>query len=140
MGSSSYGNAHVGFDVPVNDKLFITQSDIIKGLVEESDCVIIGRCGDYVLRNHPRCISIFIYADMDSRIERVMLQHQLSESDAKSLISKTDKRRTNYYNFYTGRKWGQYNHYDASIDSGLLGIEGTARIIADIAKQYSLDN
>ena len=69
-----------------------------------------------------------------------MLQHGLSESEAKSLISKTDKRRTNYYNFYTGRKWGQYNHYDVSIDSGLLGIEGTARIIADIAKQYSFDN
>ena len=56
------------------------------------------------------------------------------------MIKKTDKRRINYYNFYTGRKWGQYNHYNASLDSGLLGIEGTARIIADIAKQYSLEN
>ena len=140
MGSSSYGNVHAGIDVPVNDKLFITQSDIIKELAEESDCVIIGRCGDYVLRNHPRHISVFIYADLQSRIERVMRQHQLSESEAKALVNKTDKRRTNYYNFYTGRKWGQYNHYHASLDSGLLGIEGTARIIADIAKQYSLEN
>jgi cytidylate kinase len=140
MGSSVYGNTHGHLDMPINDKLFITQSEIIKELTEESDCVIIGRCGDYVLRDHPRVISVFIYADFDSRVERVMRQHGLSEADAKSLVTKTDKRRTNYYNFYTGRKWGKYDHYHASLDSGLLGIEGTARIIADIAKQYSLDN
>ena len=139
MGSSSYGSAAIGYDVPVNDKLFITQSEIIKGLVEESDCVIIGRCGDYVLRNHPKTISVFIYADVESRIQRVMNRHSLSEAEARELVKKTDKRRVNYYNFYTGRKWGKFDHYSASLDSGLLGIEGTARIIADIAKQYTID-
>lgn len=140
MGSSPYGGSHGHFDMPINDKLFITQSEIIKELADENDCVVIGRCADYVLRDHPRVISVFIYADFDSRVARVMRQHSLSESEAKSLVTKTDKRRTNYYNFYTGRKWGKYDHYHASLDSGLLGIEGTARIIADIAKQYSLDN
>ena len=139
MGSSSYGNVSLAYDAPVNDRLFITQSDIIKGLVEESDCVIIGRCGDYVLRDHPNTISIFIYADLESRVQRVMNRHSLSESEARELIKKTDKRRVNYYNFYTGRKWGKFDHYSASLDSGLLGIEGTARIIADIAKQYTID-
>ena len=139
MGSSSYGASAHTYDVPVNDKLFITQSEIIKELVDESDCVIIGRCGDYVLRDHPNRISVFIYADQDSRVQRIMNNHSLSESEARELIKKTDKRRVNYYNFYTGRKWGKYDHYHASLDSGLLGIEGTARIIADIAKQYTID-
>ena len=139
MGSSSYGNSTLGYDVPVNDKLFITQSEIIKELVDESDCVVIGRCGDYVLRDHPNRISVFIYADLETRVQRVMLRHNLKENEARDLIKKTDKRRVNYYNFYTGRKWGHYNHYHASLDSGLLGIEGTARIIADLAKQYTID-
>ncbi len=139
MGSSSYGSMALGYDVPVNDKLFITQSEIIKGLVDESDCVVIGRCGDYVLRDHPKTISVFIYADLESRIQRVMNRHSLSEAEARELVKKTDKRRVNYYNFYTGRKWGKYDHYHASLDSGLLGIEGTARVIADIAKQYTID-
>ena len=138
MGSSSYGAA-AHYDAPVNDRLFITQSDIIKELVDESPCVIIGRCSDYVLRNHPNTISVFIYADLETRVQRVMLRHNLKENEARELIKKTDKRRVNYYNFYTGRKWGHYNHYHASLDSGLLGIEGTARIIADIAKQYTID-
>jgi cytidylate kinase len=140
MGSSSYGHTSANPDMPITDKLFITQSEFIKELADESDCVVIGRCGDYVLRDHPRLISIFIYADLDSRIQRVMRRHQLTESEARALVLKTDKRRVNYYNFYTGRKWGKFDHYSASIDSGLLGIEGTARVIADIAKQYSLED
>ncbi len=136
MGSSTYGHSARGFDMPVNDKLFVVQSEIIREKVDESDCVIIGRCGDYVLRDHDNLISVFIYADQETRVKRVMERNELSYDLAKERVLKIDKRRTNYYNFYTGRKWGKYDHYHLTIDSSLLGVEGTAQLIAGMAREY----
>lgn len=137
MGSNIYSSgAAISYDIPINDRLFITQCDIIKNLAEENSCVIVGRSADYVLRDHPRRISIFIYADLATRIKRVAERHSLSESAAKDLIAKTDKRRANYYNFYTGQKWGKYDNYHMSLDSSLLGIDGTAKLITQFAEDF----
>ena len=134
MGSGAFNPANFSMDVPINDKLFITQSDIIKGLVEKDDCVVIGRCGDYVLRNYDNRLSIFIYADLDCRVRRISEINHVSESEARDMIKKTDKRRINYYNFYTGRKWGSFENYHASFNSSVLGVEKTAQTIAAMAK------
>ena len=136
IGSSLYGAHNIGVDVPINDQLFITQSEIIKNAAEEENCIFIGRCADYILRNHPNRISFFVYADKEERISRIAEECKVSRDEAAALIAKTDKRRINYYNFYTGKKWGKYDNYHFSIDSTLLGIEGTAQMIADIAKIY----
>lgn len=137
MGSSMYNSTGtVNYDIPINDRLFITQCDIIKNLAEENSCVIVGRSADYVLRDHPRHISVFIYADLDTRIARVAERHALSPAAARDLIAKTDKRRANYYNFYTGQKWGKYDNYHMSLDSSLLGIDGTAKLIAQFAEDF----
>lgn len=137
MGSSIYSSGGaVNYDIPINDRLFITQCDIIKNLAEENSCVIVGRSADYVLRGHPRHISVFIYADLDTRIARVAARHSLTPAAARDLITKTDKRRSNYYNFYTGQKWGKYDNYRMSVDSSLLGIEGTAKLIAQFANDF----
>ena len=134
MGSGSFNTANFSMDIPINDKLFITQSDIIKGLVQENDCVVIGRCGDYVLRNYDNRLSIFIYADLPCRIRRITEIYHVSENEARDMIKKTDKRRINYYNFYTGRKWGAFENYHASINSSVLGVEKTAQTIAAMAR------
>lgn len=134
MGSATFNTVNYNMDVPINDKLFITQSDIIKGLVQEEDCVIVGRCGDYVLRNYDNRLSIFIYADMSCRIRRIAEVDGISENEAKERIKKTDKRRINYYNFYTGRKWGAFENYHASFNSSALGLEDTAQTIAAMAR------
>ncbi|MBQ7320683.1 MAG: cytidylate kinase-like family protein [Clostridia bacterium] len=134
MGSGAFTTANFSTDMPINDKLFITQSDVIKGLVEENDCVVIGRCGDYVLRNYDNRLSIFIYADLDCRVRRISELNQVSEHEARDMIKKTDKRRINYYNFYTGRKWGAFENYHASFNSSVLGVEKTAQMIAAMAK------
>lgn len=136
LGSSLYGARNFGVDVPINDQLFITQTEIMKNAVEEESCVFIGRCADYVLRNHPARISVFIYADKEARIHRVCEQHGVDRDEAINMINKTDKSRVNYYNFYTGRKWGKFDNYHLSLDSSLLGIEGCAQMIADVAKIY----
>lgn len=134
LGSSIYGARNFGIDVPINDQLFITQTEIIKQAAEEENCVFVGRCADYVLRNHENCINVFVYADKESRIARVCERQSVTRDEAISLIQKTDKRRVNYYNFYTGKKWGKYDNYHISVDSTLLGVEGTAQMLADIAK------
>ena len=134
MGSTAFGIPNIRYDIPINDKLFSVQSDIIRKTAETESAVFIGRCADYVLKDDYPTFRVFIYAPLEKRIKRISERNSISESEAKSLIEKTDKRRANYYNFYTGEKWGRYENYDLLIDSTIMGIEGTARLIADAAK------
>jgi len=120
--------------MPINDKLFIAQNEIIQELANEEQCVIIGRCGDYALRHFENKLSVFIYADEAMRVGRIMESRGISESEAQALIAKEDKKRAGYYNFYTGKKWGAMERYAASFNTAVLGIEGTAKMIASIAK------
>ena len=137
MGSNVVGTTmHFGYKMPINDKLFILQSEVIKEYAKRGSCVIIGRCSDYVLREEPDVFRIFIYGDIEHRKERVALRHpEVKSSQVIDIINKTDKRRASYYNFYTGNKWGKYDNYDIAINSSTLGIDGTAEMIATCAKK-----
>ena len=136
LGSNFFGSAmNFGYKPPLNDKLFLLQSDVIRRAAEEGSCVIIGRCADYVLRDHPKRLSVFVYGDLANRKQRVMERHEgITEAQAIDLINKTDRRRSSYYNFYTGNKWGKYDNYHLAVNSSLLGIDKTAELIADMAK------
>lgn len=136
LGSNFFGSAmNFGYKPPLNDKLFLLQSDVIRRAAEESSCVIIGRCADYVLREHPKRLSVFVYGDLANRKQRVMERHEgITEAQAIDLINKTDRRRSSYYNFYTGNKWGKYDNYHLAVNSSLLGIDKTAEMIANAAK------
>lgn len=137
LGSNFFGSAmSFGYKPPLNDKLFLLQSEVIRNAARDASCVFIGRCADYVLREHPCRLSVFIYSDTASRKARIMERHQgTTESQALDLMTKTDRRRSSYYNFYTGNKWGKYDNYHLAINSSLLGIEGTAAMIADCARR-----
>ena len=135
MGSNLFGlSAGHSPMLPLNDKLFVKQSNLIREIAEKESCVLIGRCADYVLRECPDRLSVFIYADIDDRKNRVAERHSVSKTEALELINKTDRRRASYYNFYTGGKWGKYDNYHIAINSSVLGMEGTARLIADMAR------
>ena len=136
MGSNVLGTTmHFGYKMPLNDKLFILQSEVIKGYAAEGSCVIIGRCADYVLRDEENLFRIFIYGDLDHRQARVAERHpELKSSQIIDVINKTDKRRSSYYNFYTGNKWGKYDNYDIAINSSTLGIDGAAELICACVK------
>ncbi len=138
MGSNVLGSTmHFGYKMPINDKLFILQSDVIKGYAKQGSCVVIGRCADYVLREYPNLLRLFVYGDLDHRQERIKQRHpELKSSQVIDVINKTDKRRSSYYNFYTGNKWGKYDNYDMAINSSTLGIEGAAHLIAACAKRF----
>ena len=137
MGSSFFnGNAGVAFDMPINDKLFVTQSEIIKSLADESPAVFIGSCSDYVLRGYPNLLRVFIQAPLEVRAGHIAERHNVSLDKAKELAVKTDKRRSNYYNYYTGQKWGRLENFDLTVDSSKLGIDGTAEFIAQFVGDY----
>ena len=137
MGSNVLGTTmHFGYKMPLNDKLFILQSEVIKEKAKEDSCVIIGRCGDYVLRDEENVLRIFVYGDLDHRATRIQQRHpELKSSQIVDVITKTDKRRSSYYNFYTGNKWGKFDNYDIAINSSTLGIDGAAEIIVACVKK-----
>ena len=116
-------------NLPFNHKLFLAQFDAIRALANQGPCVIIGRCADYALEDNPNCLSVFIHADIKSRIERAVKYYDVPENNAEKVIIKTDKMRANYYNFYSDRKWGDANNYHLTIDSSFFGIDKTIEII-----------
>lgn len=136
MGSNHYGTAiHFGYKMPLNDKLFILQSEVIREYAEKGSCVIIGRCADYVLKDDHDVFRLFIYGDLEHRQARVKERHpEIKPTQIIDVINKTDKRRASYYNFYTGNKWGKYDNYDMAINSSTLGIDGTVELICKFAK------
>ena len=128
-------NSSVQYEMPINDKLFITQSEIIKGLADKSSCVIVGRCADYVLRDSAqKCLHLFIYADLEKRIERISRKYDLSPEKAKDKINKIQKSRKAYYNYYSNREWGNVSNYDLCVNTGVLGLEKSAELIESFIK------
>lgn len=114
-----------------NDSIFKIQSDVIRSIADKGSCVIVGRCADYVLRGRENLVRVFIHADAKTRTERIMLRDNVSEKDARNAVSKADKRRGNYYNFYTNGVWGDVNNYDIAIDSGRLDVDKCVQLLAD---------
>ena len=135
MGSSVYHHGMDNLHIPLNDKLFSIQCEIIRDLAkEEEGAVIVGRCADYVLENDPRLVRVFICGDFEKRVSSIMQQHSLTEGQAKDLVIKTDKRRANYYSYYTGDKWGKNDKYDLVVNTERIGIDTAANLIADYLK------
>lgn len=130
LGSSVYAHGVDHINIPLNDKLYIVQSNIIKEIYQGGEgAVIVGRCADYVLSEKDDVVRVFISADFDSRVSVVAQRSELSESKAKDIVVKTDKRRANYYNYYTGNKWGRIDNYDLVINSAKAGVDGAIRVI-----------
>ncbi len=117
------------------ESLFQFQSDAIRKAAKEGSCVFVGRCADYVLRDFPNVVNIFITASMDYRVEQIMNKQHLDEEAAKAFIEKRENQRAEYYNYYTGKKWGHAASYDLCIDSSILGIMETEKIIAEFIRK-----
>ena len=130
LGSSVYAHGVEHINVPLNDKLYIVQSNIIKDIYESGEgAVIVGRCADYILADKENVAHVFITADFDARVATVSARSEISEAKAKDLVVKTDKRRANYYNYYTGKKWGKIENYDLILNSTKTGVDGAVAVI-----------
>ena len=121
------------------ESLFQFQSDAIRKAAQEDSCVFVGRCADYVLRDFPNVVNIFITASMQYRIEQIMNKQHLDEVAARKFIEQKEASRAQYYNYYTGKKWGAAESYDLCIDSSILGFQQTEQLIAQfIRKRFRL--
>ena len=121
------------------DSLFQFQSDAIRKAASEGNCVFVGRCADYVLRDMPNVVRIFITASMRYRIDQLLAHKKMTPQQAKHFIVQAESHRASYYNYYTGRKWGAAESYDLCVDSSILGIQATEKLIADfIRKRFNI--
>ena len=116
--------------------LYKFQSDAIRKAADEGNCVFVGRTADYVLRDYPNVVNVFVTADMDFRIDQVMHKQNIGREEARKFIENGESKRAAYYNYYTGKKWGHASSYDLCIDSSKLGLQATERIIADFIRKY----
>lgn len=132
-------NTPLFYEMPINDRFFIAQSEVIKELAQKGDCVIVGRCADYVLshKENVDVFSIFVYAPIDFRTSRVSHDLNMTVNKAKDYIIKTDKQRRTYYDYYTSREWGKMSNYDLCVNTHRLGIDKAADMILYYLKNNS---
>ena len=121
-------------NLPLNDQVYTMQSKIIRHLANYDACIIVSGCADYILEDYDNVLKVFIHAPLESRIKRVKNEYKEVHDDYKKYVMKRDKGRSNYYNYYTTKKWGHLKNFDLTINSD-LGIERVAQIIADIYLQ-----
>lgn len=122
-------------NVSMVDQVFFIQCDIIKQMAEDSPCVIVGRCADYILRERDDCLNIFVHANREYRRERFAKINNISEKEAEAIMKKRDKSRINYYRYYTDKEWGDMRNYALTLDSQLLGEEMCAKLVIKAYKE-----
>lgn len=134
------GNYYSANDPLSNDSLFKIQSDVIRHVAERESCIFVGRCADYILRDHPRTVNLFFTADREDRIHRITTRMGCSEAEAIALMERIDGQRARYYNYYASRRWGDAATYDLTINTSRLGEERSAELVLDFAaKRLNLD-
>ena len=122
-----------------SDSLFKFQSDAIRKAAQQGSCVFVGRCADYVLRDFDNVVNVFISASMWYRVEQILNKQKVTPQEAKRIILQAEGKRAAYYNYYTGKKWGHAESYDLCVDSSVLGMLETEKLIADfVRKKFEL--
>ena len=136
-GLLNIGSPHVSGYKPdlSQETLFQFQSDAIRKAATKDSCVFVGRCADYVLRDFKNTVNIFVTASMPYRIEQIMNKQRMDREQAKKFIEQKESRRAAYYNYYTGKKWGAAESYDLCVDSSVLGIVETEKLIAEFIRK-----
>ena len=123
------------YSMPVNDRAYMVQADVIKEIANTGNGVIVGRCADYVLKDHPKLLRVFIYANKEDRVNRIVSEYGQDPKNAESVLSKIDKGRANYHKFYTGSNWKNMENYDICINTSTTGIQGAVMAIKAAAEE-----
>lgn len=145
LGSSYSGTANGASSIngtqmlPLADQVFNAERKVILDLAKKGNCVIVGRCADYILNTSDEIdskslLNVFIYGNLEEKLKRIEDLYKEPEQAAKKTIQQIDKRRANHYNTFTEATWGDRKNYDIMINSSTAGIEETAKLISEIAK------
>ena len=119
-----------------SDELFIKESELIKEVADKESCVIVGRCADFILSGRENVINVFVYSDMEDKINRATTYYGMDKSKAEKEIKRIDKLRANHYKYYTEKEWKDPSNYDICINSDAIGVENAANLICEIVKEY----
>ncbi len=122
------------------DALFVTQSKIIRHIASKESCVIVGRCANYILKDHPNTINVFLHADIRHKIDRAIAEYGLSDGNAQNIIENTNQLRKEHYHHYTGQLWGDLNNYNFAFDTGIISISKVVNIMHQIITQVLKTN
>ena len=128
------GMHHSMNGLSADDLLWAIQCKVILELADKGPCVIVGRCADYILREREDTLNVFIHAPLQNRAQRIVRLYGESETAPEKRLETKDKRRRAYYKHYTGHDWGMSQNYHLSLDTGLVGIDRCAQLIADVAR------
>lgn len=129
--ATNFGEGLMSETVSVNEKLFMTQFDVINQIGESGEGVIIGRCADYILKDMPGVTNVFIYAELEDRMARCVNSYGVDPAKVKEMVHTYDKARANYYNYHTCQKWGQFSNYNLAINSSYITEEEAANLIVE---------
>ena len=121
-------------DMPLNHKIFLAQFDAIRSIADKGPCVIVGRCADFILKDQPDCLHIFVHSDMQHRAARVRERYGETSKPMEKRLQEKDSKRKVYYKHYTNRNWGEAENYDICLNSGKLGVDKCVEIVCDIAQ------
>lgn len=133
-GSYNMHGFHTSYDVPMSYTAFSAQANVIQEIAKKGSAVIIGRCSDYLLRDDPDCVKVFLYADYDDRLRQCREEYKLDDKAAEQQLRKLDRGRQNYYKNFTGENWGQAQGHDLSINVSKVGAEGAVSVIMEFLK------
>lgn len=136
--AASFSQAMTYIDTPINDKTFIAQAEVIRELAK-TNCIIVGRCADYILRDDPALVRIFITADLDDRIRRAVEEYDFPSVTACEKIKKIDKTRANYYKYYSGQPWGNLHNYDLVVNTSFTGVQGAVAVIMTMLEEKGVE-
>ncbi|NBJ93145.1 cytidylate kinase-like family protein [Parablautia muri] len=121
-------------DLPLADKLFLEEKQIIEKAAEDGNCVIVGRASGYILREKENILRVFVYADHEKRIQRAIEREGIQKEEAENALKKNDKRRKNFYNSFTSHEWGDPKYYDMYLNAGKLGIDLCLKLLMEATK------
>ncbi len=126
------GQVFGGNMLPLQDQLFVVQSDIIREIANKENCVIVGRCADFILKDYPDSLHVFIHGEMACKAKRAVNEYGFSAGDVEKTLRKRDKARANHYKYYTDSEWGKAQNYDMTLNSSTFGIDACVNVLYDI--------
>lgn len=128
------GNRKENANLPLSERLFLEEKKIIEELVEKQNCVFVGRCASYILKERTDCLKVFVYADKEYRLHRAVHEEGHSSNEVEAFLRRSDRRRGSFFNAHTSWKWRDMDHFDLCLDSGSLGIDRCVDILTGIMK------
>lgn len=138
MDSYMFALPGTGVGDSLEQQVYLATFNTIRHIADQGPCVIIGRCADYILREHENCLNVFVHADKAARIKRIVGLGHCEEKKAPDFVTKKDKQRANYYNFYSNNRWDDLLNYDLTIDTSRFSVDMAVDLIIDAAKKLDV--